>query len=177
MSTYNIKLEDKAAFINRLDKLGVGVDSYEVKDDKLKGTFEFTVDDPVVDKIVKTILKQSPKINNVKEMKTKMTKSQLAEIIREELASMKKGKKTEKLDELTLSGVDIDIPTFLTQAAYGLAAFAGVAGVASAAVKLGIKDLANKIKAKNPEITDAQAEMAAAGQFKTAFEKTTGAGR
>ena len=90
MSTYNIKLEDKAAFINRLDKLGVGVDSYEVKDDKLKGTFEFTVDDPVVDNIVKTILKQSPKINKVKEMK--ITKAQLAEIIREELADAKKVK-------------------------------------------------------------------------------------
>jgi len=78
MSTYNIKLEDKAAFINRLDKLGIGVDSYEIKDDKLKGTFEFTVDDPAVDSMVKAILKQSPKINRLKEY--------LVKIIREELS-------------------------------------------------------------------------------------------
>ena len=101
MSIYNIKLEDKAAFINRLDKLGIGVDSYEIKDDKLKGAFEFTVDDPVVDKIIKTILKQSPKINRIKEMKTKMTKSQLAEIIREELKAAKVSKK--KIDEQQLN--------------------------------------------------------------------------
>jgi len=101
MSTYNIKLEDKAAFINRLDKLGIGVDSYEIKDDKLKSTFEFTVNDPVVDKMVKTILKQSPKINQIKEMK--ITKNQLAEIIREEVANVKKKKTTQQLDENMLN--------------------------------------------------------------------------
>jgi hypothetical protein len=99
MSDYKIKLEDKAAFINRLDKQGIGVDSYEVVDNKLKGYFEFTTTDPVTDSIVKTILKQSPKINQLKEM-AKLTKSQLAEIIREELASMKEPKKKEKLDEI-----------------------------------------------------------------------------
>ena len=98
MGNYKIKLEDKAAFINRLDKQGIGVDSYEVVDNKLKGYFEFTTSDPVTDEIVKTILKQSPKINQLKEM-AKLTKSQLAEIIREELASMK-GKKKQKLDEI-----------------------------------------------------------------------------
>ena len=98
MGNYKIKLEDKAAFINRLDNQGIGVDSYEVVDNKLKGYFEFITNDPVTDEIVKTILKQSPKINQLKEM-AKLTKSQLAEIIREELASMK-GKKKEKLDEI-----------------------------------------------------------------------------
>lgn len=114
MSTYNIKLEDKAAFINRLDKLGVDVESYEIKDDKLKGTFEFTVDDPVVDKMVKTILKQSPKINTIKEMKTKMTKSQLAEIIREELAAMKNKKKVEETQQVNESMVDVIANAFST---------------------------------------------------------------
>jgi arsenate reductase-like glutaredoxin family protein len=113
MSTYNIKLEDKAAFINRLDKLGVDVESYEIKDDKLKGTFEFTVDDPVVDKIVKTILKQSPKINTIKEME-KITKKQLAEIIREELAAAKKKKmdETQQLNEMDINSL-INDPSFL----------------------------------------------------------------
>lgn len=97
MSNYKIKLEDKAAFINRLDKAGVEVDSYNIVDDKIKGYFEFTTDDIITDNIVKTILKQSPKINKLKEMeKNKMTKSQLAEIIREEMAKMKKEKVTKK---------------------------------------------------------------------------------
>ena len=100
MSDYKIKLEDKAAFINRVDKQGIGIDSYEIVDNKLKGYFEFTTTDPVTDSIVKTILKQSPKINKLKEM-AKLTKSQLAEIIREELAAMKQPKeKKEKLDEI-----------------------------------------------------------------------------
>ena len=101
MSNYKIKLEDKAAFINRLDKQGIGVDSYEVVDDKLKGYFEFTTTDPVTDNIVKTILKQSPKINQIKEM-AKLTKSQLAEIIREELVSMKEPKKEKKIEEINM---------------------------------------------------------------------------
>jgi len=98
MSTYKIKLEDKAAFINRLDKQGIGVDSYEVVDNKLEGYFEFTTIDPVTDNIVKTILKQSPKINKLKEM-SKFTKHQLATIIREELTKMKDEKKKMKLKE------------------------------------------------------------------------------
>ena len=78
MKTYKIKLEDKAAFLNRLDKVGVKVDSYEINDDKLKGYFTFTATDPVTDNIVKTILKQSPKINQLKEI--------LRKIVREELS-------------------------------------------------------------------------------------------
>ena len=101
MGNYKIKLEDKAAFINRLDKQGIGVDSYEVIDNKLKGYFEFVTSDPVTDNIVKTILKQSPKINQLKEM-AKLTKSQLAEIIREELASMKQPKKKKKIEEISM---------------------------------------------------------------------------
>ena len=60
-------MEDKAAFINRLDKLDVSVDTYEIVDDKLHGLFEFSSDEPHVIEIVKTILKQSPKINVMKE--------------------------------------------------------------------------------------------------------------
>ena len=78
MSTYKIKLEDKAAFINRLDKLGVEVDSYEIVDDKLKGYFEFNTSDPVTDNIIKTILKQSPKIDRIKEMLRKLVREELS---------------------------------------------------------------------------------------------------
>lgn len=76
--TYKIKLEDKAAFLNRLDKLGVKVDSYEITDDKLKGCFEFTPKDPVTDNIVKTVLRQSPKINQLKELIAKMVREELS---------------------------------------------------------------------------------------------------
>jgi hypothetical protein len=83
MSDYKIKLEDKAAFLNRLEKQGIAVDSFDIKDNKLKGYFEFSIDDPQANEIIKTILKQSPKINKLKEMK--ITRNQLRQIIREEL--------------------------------------------------------------------------------------------
>jgi len=77
MKIYKIKLEDKAAFLNRLEAAGIPADSYNVVDNKFKGYFEFTTTDPVTDNMVKTILKQSPKINQLKEL--------LRKIIREEL--------------------------------------------------------------------------------------------
>jgi hypothetical protein len=77
MSHYKIKLEDKAAFLNRLEKQGIGVDSYQVKDNKLEGYFEIDIQNPEADTIVKALLKQSPKIDKIKEY--------LIRIIREEL--------------------------------------------------------------------------------------------
>jgi hypothetical protein len=78
MSTYKIKLEDKAAFLNRLEKLGVQVDSYEIIDNKLEGYFAFDTSDPVTDHIVKTVLKQSPKIDRIKEILRKMVREELS---------------------------------------------------------------------------------------------------
>ena len=78
MKTYKVKLEDKAAFINRLDKIGVEVGTYEITDDKLKGYFEFTTLDPVTDNMVKTILKQSPRINQLKELLRKLVREELS---------------------------------------------------------------------------------------------------
>jgi len=77
MKTYKIKLEDKAAFLNRLEKAGIQADSYDINDNKFKGYFEFTTTDPVTDKMVSTILRQSPKINRLSEM--------IRTIVREEL--------------------------------------------------------------------------------------------
>ena len=91
MATYKIKLEDKAAFLNRLEKQGEGLKSTQIKDNKLKGYFEVTINDPEQLEIAKAILKQSPKINTIKEMK-KLTKNQLSQIIREELNNVKKEK-------------------------------------------------------------------------------------
>lgn len=83
MKTYKIKLEDKAAFINRLEKMDIKVDTQQIKDNKIDGYFEFTADNPETIDAVKSILKQSPKIDTVKE--NKITISQLRNIIKEEL--------------------------------------------------------------------------------------------
>ena len=78
---YTIKLEDKAALLNHLQALDINIDSFDITDNKLNDTFEFTVEDPEVIKIINTVLKRSPKINQVKE--------QLKAIIREELKSIR----------------------------------------------------------------------------------------
>ena len=78
---YKIKLEDKAAFLNKIERVGVQVDSFDIKDNKLDDTFEFTVSDPNAIKTIDTILKQSPKINSVKE--------HLKNMIREELKAFR----------------------------------------------------------------------------------------
>jgi hypothetical protein len=78
---YKIKLEDKAAFLNKIERVGVQVDSFDIKDDKLDDTFEFTVSDPIIIKTINTILSQSPKINSVKE--------HLKNMIREELKAFR----------------------------------------------------------------------------------------
>ena len=92
MNTYKIKLEDKAAFVNSLEGMRIEVSSYKIIDNIPKGYFEFIVSDPITKDIVKQILKKSPKINTIKEItnKTKLTRNQLVEIIREELNNMNK---------------------------------------------------------------------------------------
>lgn len=91
MAVFKIKLEDKAAFLNRLEKQGVSLSSNQIKDNKLKEYFEVTINDPEQLEIARAILKQSPKINTIKEMK-QLTKNQLTKIIREELDVVKKEK-------------------------------------------------------------------------------------
>jgi hypothetical protein len=81
MKHYKVKLEDKAALINKLERVGVKVDSFDIKDNKLEDAFEFTVSDPTAIKTIDTILKQSPKINQLKE--------QIKNMIREELKSFR----------------------------------------------------------------------------------------
>ena len=81
METYKIKLEDKAAFLNRMEKQGQAIDSKNIKDNKLEGYFEVTTNNPEQNDMIKTILKQSPKINQLKEL--------LYKLIREELKNRK----------------------------------------------------------------------------------------
>jgi hypothetical protein len=78
---YKIKLEDKAAFLNKIERVGVKVDSFDIKDNKLDNTFEFDVTDPIAIKTINQVLSQSPKINSVKE--------HLKNMIREELKAFR----------------------------------------------------------------------------------------
>jgi hypothetical protein len=78
---YKIKLEDKAALLNHLQALDINIDSFDITDNKLDDTFEFTVEDPKIIDMINTVLKRSPKINQVKE--------QLKAMIREELKSFR----------------------------------------------------------------------------------------
>ena len=78
MKTYKVKHDDKAALLNRLEKAGVMVDTQTIKDNKLEGYFEITFSDPQDLEFMKTILKQSPKIDTLKEA--------IRRIVREELS-------------------------------------------------------------------------------------------
>ena len=78
---YKIKLEDKAALLNHLQALNVNIDSFDITDNKLDDTFEFTVEQPEIVNMVNTVLKRSPKISQVKE--------QLKVMIREEIKNIR----------------------------------------------------------------------------------------
>jgi len=149
MSVFKIKLEDKAAFLNQMEKAGVELNTNQMVDNKLKGYFEVTIDEPKQLGIAKSILKQSPKINTIKEMenKKKMTKDELKEMVRQQLQAVlsekkkvKDEEKKEKLDE----SEELDESLFM-DALPILATILGVGGSIGAAL---IQDLRN---AKTPE--------------------------
>jgi hypothetical protein len=147
MSVFKIKLEDKAAFLNQMEKAGAELNTNQMVDNKLKGYFEVTIDEPKQLEIAKSILKQSPKINTIKEMenKKKMTKDELKEMVRQELqavlAEKKKVKGEEKLDEAVLEE---------SPAAEILSVLAGVAGLGLGSAA--IMKAQDVLKAKKPEL-------------------------
>jgi hypothetical protein len=57
MSHYKIKLEDKAAFINRLDKQDINVNSYDITDNEYEGYFEIDIEDEDANDIINGINK------------------------------------------------------------------------------------------------------------------------
>ena len=140
MATFKIKLEDKAAFESRLKAQNVALETYQIKDNKLKDYFEVNIVDPKQLEITKAILKQSPKINTIKEMK-KFTKNELKEMIRQELSGaisekkkMKGEDKKEKLDEAmdweSLRQAAQPLIDFLKDNAGYLATVGGIVGIA-----------------------------------------------
>jgi len=67
MKTYKIKSEDKAAFLNRMEKLKSAIDTTQIKDLPIDNAFEVTIKDPEQLELVKQVLNQAPKINVLKE--------------------------------------------------------------------------------------------------------------
>jgi len=78
MKTYRIKSEDKAAFINALKKINIGVDSYNIVDDEIDKSFEVTFNKPQDEEKAKSILNTHKGIDQLKEM--------LRRLIREEFS-------------------------------------------------------------------------------------------
>ena len=78
---YKLKLEDKAALLNHLQALNINIDSFDITDNNLDDTFEFTVEQPEIVNMINIVLKRSPKINQVKE--------QLKAMIREEIKNIR----------------------------------------------------------------------------------------
>jgi hypothetical protein len=78
---YKLKLADKAALLNKFEKVGVKVDNFDIKDNKLDNTFEFDVTDPETISTINAILRKSPKIDTVKE--------HLKQMIREEIKNIR----------------------------------------------------------------------------------------
>jgi hypothetical protein len=151
MATFKIKLEDKAAFLNRMEKQGVGLDSTQIVDNKLEGYFEATIVEPKQLQVAKGILKQSPKINTIKEMennKKKMTKDELKEMVRQELQAVLAEKKKAAEDKEKLDENEEILEE--SPAAEILSILAGVAGLGLGSAA--IMKAQDVLKAKKPEL-------------------------
>ena len=178
MATFKIALEDKAAFLNRMEKAGVALDTDQAVDNKLEGYFEVIVDEPKQLEAVQTILKQSPKINTIKEMETKkkkLTKSELKEMVRQELQSVLAEKKKMK-DEDKKEKMDEAIDPEIINSIGGLAAIIGAgAGIAKLMINSAKKEIADRFKkAGKPVPSDKELEKLAAIAVKGGVDKTTG---
>ena len=178
MATFKFALEDKAAFLNRMEKAGVALDTDQTVDNKLEKTFEVIVDDPKQLEAVKTILKQSPKINTIKEMETKkkkLTKSELKEMVRQELQSVLAEKKKVK-DEDKKEKMDEAIDPEIINSIGGFAAIIGAgAGIAKLMLNSAKKEIADRFKkAGKPVPSDKELEKLAAMAVKGGVDKTTG---
>lgn len=154
--TFKIKSEDKAAFLNRMEKQGEAIGSGQIKDNKLEGYFEVEINNPKQLEIAKAILKQSPKINTLKEMANKLTKDALKEMIRQELSGVLAEKKKMK-DEKKKDMMNEDLNQLLNMTDHELGVFlSGVStilGVGGLLVKAAVADFkqrkaAGEIKSK-----------------------------
>jgi hypothetical protein len=70
---FTIKSEDKAAFLNRLEKLGIAVDTFDIRDNKIDKTFSVEFKTPDAIKFVKKVINKSKGIDQVKTPKSVYT--------------------------------------------------------------------------------------------------------
>jgi len=161
MTVYKIKSEDKAAFLNRLEKLKININSNDLKnknklqDGNVISWFELTVTDPEHEQQINNIINQSPAINQISEMennKKKMTKDQLKEMVRQELQAVLAEKKKVKDEEKKAKLDENEELNEMDLGAMGeiLGIAAGVAGVGLGSVA--ILKLQDAIKKKFPEL-------------------------
>jgi hypothetical protein len=165
MKIYKIKLEDKAAFLNRLEKAKMPLSTSNIEDNKLEGYFEVTIKWPEQEEAIKTILKQSPTINTIKESnmenKKKMSKDALKEMVRQELQSVlaeKKASKDKKQIEETLLNEDLSATESIVAGILGLGI--PLASIISLFVSTAVK----------------KGGKVAADELRSAIEKATGTG-
>ena len=70
---FTIKSEDKAAFLNRLEKFGIAVDTYDIHDNKINKTFSVEFKTPDAIKFVEKAIDKSKGIDQVKTPKSVYT--------------------------------------------------------------------------------------------------------
>lgn len=63
---FTIKSEDKAAFLNRLEKLGVSIDTFDIQDNKLDKTFTVEFKTPDAIRFVQKVISNSKGIDQTK---------------------------------------------------------------------------------------------------------------
>ena len=68
MKTYEIKLEDKAALINALKSINIGVGSYNIVDDLVNNSFEITFNNDKDEAAAKDILSTHKGIDQLEEL-------------------------------------------------------------------------------------------------------------
>lgn len=70
---FTIKSEDKAAFLNRLEKFGIAVDTFDIQDNKLDKTFTIEFNTPEAIKFVQKAIDKSKGIDQTKTPKSVYT--------------------------------------------------------------------------------------------------------
>jgi hypothetical protein len=152
MAIFKIKLEDKAAFLNQMEKAGAELNTNQMVDNEFKGYFEVTIDEPKQLQIAKGILKQSPKITQMENNKKKMTKDELKEMVRQQLQAVlsekKKVKDEDKKDKLDENEETLNEDLF-TELIPILATILGVGGTIAASF---YRELKGKSKEEKEQI-------------------------
>jgi hypothetical protein len=80
MKKYKFKSEDKAAFLNSLEKSGITISSRNIVNNTVgdNNYFEVIVDDPIVIEKINTMLHSDTKIHQLKEVIRKIIRKELS---------------------------------------------------------------------------------------------------